>query len=199
MRENQRKTLRMRIGPLVLSILLLDMMGNLFLPARPPGYLIFTMLLGVLILILCEWSLRFFHSRNSIATLIHRHMTLIVFLFVAVLYSAGSVLLDAKHRYETRQMTWSNVKPSARFPQAKLVVLRDIDDPERFILIISQDLGDYLESLPENRVPVVFETPTNTKEVKLPKEVQIGELKKWDVQFRMEGKGAQSFIENVPW
>lgn len=55
------------------------------------------------------------------------------------------------------EMTWRYGPPAKEWPASKHIILTFVEFPDHYVGIYSPDLGDYLESLPSDRVRVVFE------------------------------------------
>ncbi len=65
-------------------------------------------------------------------------------------------ITTAKDEFVTKEMTWSYGEVIDELPSAKHVILSFVENPEIFIGIYSDDLADYLESLPAKKVKVHF-------------------------------------------
>jgi hypothetical protein len=79
----------------------------------------------------------------------------------AVLVLAATVGLVAwgagANQRKSFEMTWRYGPPAKEWLASKHVILTFVKFPDHYIGIYSQDLGDYLESLPSDRVRAVFE------------------------------------------
>lgn len=62
----------------------------------------------------------------------------------------------AKDELVVKEMTWSYGEPVNELPSAKHVILTFVEYPEIFVGIYSDDLDDYLESLPTKKIKVHF-------------------------------------------
>ena len=60
-------------------------------------------------------------------------------------------------RRKSFEMTWRYGPPAKEWPACKHIILTFTKFPDHYIGIYSPDLGDYLESLPSDRVRVVIE------------------------------------------
>jgi hypothetical protein len=79
-----------------------------------------------------------------------------------ILMLAASVGLVAwaaagANRREGFEMTWRYGPPAKEYPASRHIILTFVKFPDHYIGIYSPDLGDYLKSLPSDRVRVTFE------------------------------------------
>ena len=80
----------------------------------------------------------------------------------------------------TYEMVWDYGPPAEQCRGTKHILLRFVDFPSDMIGICSQDLGNYLESLASNKVPVTFEVTYDLRSVRGFREVKIGTLTRWN-------------------
>ena len=118
----------------------------------------------------------------------------------------SGILSSAPHPSKTMvfQMTWKYGPPSSEWPDSKHIILTFVDYPAHFLGMYSRSLAEYLESLPEKRVPVTFDVTyssqlSGTGDYQFEKYqiVQIGTLTEWDQQSIYDGPGAED--ESSPW
>jgi len=85
-------------------------------------------------------------------------------------------------------MSWRYGEPSVQWPLSKHIIFTYKGHPNRYVGIYSPDLGDYLESLPEGYVRVVFVVDYElTGEVLSFHEIQIGNLTSWENDWGYSG------------
>jgi hypothetical protein len=200
MTNRQQRALRSRLITFVsLQFLIVFVLARLLPPA--PGWVKpVTITLGLLIIFLCEWAYHSQRFRSNSSNIFGRNITAIAMAIVVIFYVAGTILLDKINHpsHETHEMRISSIKQSSKYSHSKIVVLRYINDPERYILIVSKDLGDYLQTLPDDHVSVVFENAYSRDGTKST-EVQIGGMRGWHTEIKMEGKSQKGDVEDFPF
>ena len=111
-----------------------------------------------------------------------------------LLAAAFCLACSAPHRV-THEMTWEILAPDANTTDGH-VVLRFVKYPDDALHVFSRDLADYLRTLPGPTVPVVFDVWSGCRPAF--NEVQIGELKHWEVS-RADMYEAPGSDEPSPW
>lgn len=79
----------------------------------------------------------------------------------------------------TFQMTWSYAEPLSEWPDCKHIVLTFVEYPDHQIGIVSNDLGEYVESLSEPTVAVQFETTWDFGKLRGYHATKIGDRTDW--------------------
>lgn len=79
-------------------------------------------------------------------------------------------------------MTWTYGKPDDQWPEAKHIVLKFVDHPSQVVGIYSEDLGNYLDNLDTDTVPVTFRVHRQLGCVSSYSVIKIGDLQHWDDQ-----------------
>ena len=147
----------------------------------------------------------------------NKRIAIIGLTFLVIVFMAWVVA--GANRRVVQEMTWRYADPAKEWPSAKHVVLTFVGYPDHYIGIYSPDLGDYLESLPNNRVRVVFEvspvfggmhgadwiSPLKIFDLVIGRlrgtvwyhEVRIGDLTKWHSDFSYGGHNGN--LESSPW
>jgi hypothetical protein len=104
-------------------------------------------------------------------------------LLLAVALAAGwGVLLGTQvnaTREERHETFWSFDTDLAGKPDRRRILFEFVDHPGWVSRLHSADLGDYLESLGGDRVPVVFAVTRDFGSVRCFHEVQVGERREW--------------------
>jgi hypothetical protein len=112
------------------------------------------------------------------APLLIRRSGVVSALFLAAAV-VGLLLSVGSEREERHEMTWSFETDARGTPDRSRVLLEFVEHPGWVSKIHSRDLGEYLASLPTDRVPVVFRVTRDLGTVRGFIEVQVGDRRSW--------------------
>jgi hypothetical protein len=153
---------------------------------------------GLIFLLLGYWSRRNWVFRDRPPGWIKRHIGWITAgtLLALILISQIAVNVTTLEPFE---MTWRN-EPDPQRPDLGHIILTFVNFPNYYVGIYSSDLGRYLESLPTDRVTVVFAVTRDLGDVRGYQEVQIGDLRSWHAGGGHGGRsGNYRPDEPTPW
>jgi hypothetical protein len=150
----------------------------MFLSGGWPTMVFFiVMAVGLAFLLLGFWSRRNWILRDRPPGWVKRHIGWIVTGTLSALLLISWIAVNVT-TLEPFEMTW-RYEPLQNRPDLQHIVLTFVEYPNYHVGVYSADLGRYLESLPDDRVTVVFEVTRDLGKVRGYQEVQIGELSSW--------------------
>ena len=103
---------------------------------------------------------------------------------IFVLVATLSIAVSACSKVEDRQyeMTWNSVPTiHEEWSGAEDIHLTFLDEPDRTLVIVSDDLGDYLRSLGTDTVTTTWRTTVYLRFIDDPEYLErVGDLDTWD-------------------
>jgi hypothetical protein len=190
-KENKQGKQILSKGSSIYATGLLGLIFSLFLAPHKLVQAFCITLFGISVMALGMWASRNSIPHNRLLAFIKRHIGLLALILFGSTFIVMNIFSNKEYypAYENHEMTWSYVPYSSTDPESKHVILRFVNDPSHIIGIFSEDLRDYLESLPDNHVTVIFEVRQDSKRAKTSQEIKIGGLTEWHTSFRYEGHG----------
>lgn len=103
-------------------------------------------------------------------------------------------------RNEAHEMTWHYGKPGKEWPDTKHIILTHLSHPNYFEGIYSPDLAGYLESLPSNRLCVVFEVTYDAVGKTIGYHMlEIAKLTRWKSDYSYASRRVAGKAVSSPW
>lgn len=103
-------------------------------------------------------------------------------------------------RNEAHEMTWRYGKPGKEWPDTKHIILTHLSHPNYFEGIYSPDLAGYLESLPSNRLCVVFEVTYDAVGKTIGYNmIEIAKLTRWKSDWSYGSRRGAGKAVSSPW